>query len=98
MKILKGKDTFTQSEINKLEELIKIRNNTPSSKQKNIRDKMRNIGFYGRDDWGITDLQLSDLHTLINKKEIKVIGTNSIVSDTITIKSKETERLRQITT
>lgn len=93
MKILKGKDTFTQSEINKLEELIKIRNNTPSSKQKNIRDKMRNIGFYGRDDWGITDLQLSELHTLINKKEIKVIGTNSIVSDTITIKSKETERL-----
>lgn len=95
MKILKGKDTFTQSEINKLEELIRIRNNMPSSKQKNIRDKMRNIGFYGRDDWGITDLQLCDLHTLINKKEIKVIGrnTNSIVSDTITIKSKETERL-----
>lgn len=95
MKILKGKDTFTQSEINKLEELIRIRNNMPSSKQKGIRDKMRNIGFYGRDDWGITDLQLSDLHTLINNKEIKVIGrnTNSIVSDTITIKSKETERL-----
>ena len=70
MKDLKGKDTFTQSEINKLEELIQIRNYTPSSEQKGIRDKMRKLGFYGRDDWGITNLQLGDLQSLIKTKEI----------------------------
>ncbi len=97
MKGLKGKDTFTQSEINKLEELIQIRKNTPSSGQKSIRDKMRNIGFYGRDDWGITDLQLDDLHRLIRNKEIKIIGgnTQATISESTTIKSKVTESLTQ---
>jgi len=97
MKDLKGKDTFTQSEINKLEELIQIRNYTPSSEQKGIRDKMRKLGFYGRDDWGITNLQLGDLHRLIKNKEIKIIGgnTTAIISEATTIKSKETEKQTQ---
>ena len=57
MRELKGKNTFTLSDIKKLEELIRLRNNTPASGQKSIRQKMRNIGFYGQDAWGITNLQ-----------------------------------------
>lgn len=70
---MKGKNQFTQAEINELTRLIVLRNNTISSKQKSVRDKMRKIGFYGRDDWGITDMQVSDLQMLINTGEIKII-------------------------
>lgn len=74
MKKLKGKDEFTADTIKKLEELIKLRIKTPSSGQKSIRQKMRNLGFYGQDDCGITDMQVSDLHSLIKSGRIKIIG------------------------
>lgn len=47
MRNLKGKNTFTLAEIRKIEELIKLRIITAASGQKSIRQKMRNIGFYG---------------------------------------------------
>lgn len=47
---MKGKDTFTLADIKNLKDLIILRNNAPSSKQKGIREKMRIIGFYGKDD------------------------------------------------
>lgn len=47
---MKGKDTFTLADIKRLEELIVLRNNTSTSGQKTIRQKMRDIGFYGKDD------------------------------------------------
>ena len=59
---MRGKDTFKSAEINKLEGLIILRNRTPSSEQKAIRQKMRDIGFYGKDDWGVTNLQVADLN------------------------------------
>jgi hypothetical protein len=73
---MKGKDTYTSAEINKLKELINLRIRTPSSGQKSIRDKMRAIGFYGKDDWGITDLQIADLNSLITSNRIKVVDRN----------------------
>jgi len=69
---MKGKDTFTSTNINELKELIKLRNITPTSGQKAIRQKMRNIGFYGKDDWGIINLQIADLQSLIESGKIKV--------------------------
>ena len=74
MKKLKGKDEFTADTIKKLDALIKLRIQTPSSGQKAIRQKMRNLGLYGQDDWGITDMQVSDLHSLIKTGRIKIIG------------------------
>lgn len=71
---MKGKHTFTGLEIAELERLIVLRNKTETSKQKAIRQKMRDIGFYGKDDWGITDLQISDLRSLIKSGCITVIG------------------------
>ena len=47
---MKGKDTFTLADIKKLEDLIILHNNAPSSEQKGIRQKMRIIGFYGKDN------------------------------------------------
>ena len=65
MKKLKGKNLFTQKEIEELKRLITFRvNSTNKSEKKKLRDKMREIGFYGRDDWGINDCQIADLGQL----------------------------------
>ena len=85
MKVLKGKDKFTTNEIKKLEELINFRIKTPPSGQRAIRQKMRNLGFYGQDDWGITDLQIADLHLLIESGRIKVLEDNSSLSASIIV-------------
>lgn len=77
---MKGKNTFTTIEIHQLEELIILRNKVDASKQKSVRDKMRKLGFYGKDDWGITDLQVNDLNALIKSGRIKVIGASVINS------------------
>ena len=70
---MKGKNTFTQYEIEQLKALIKERVQAPSNKQKHIRDKMRAIGFFGGDDFGIKDCQLSDFENLIESGRIKVL-------------------------
>jgi hypothetical protein len=75
---MKGKDTFTQTEISELRNLIKERIKADRSRQKGIRAKMRNIGFYGSDDFGIVDMQPSDFERLINSGRIKVIGQKNI--------------------
>ena len=52
---MKGKKVFNANEIDLLKSLIRQRNNADRARQKSIRNQMRNIGFYGRDDWGIND-------------------------------------------
>lgn len=98
MNELKGKNEFTADEIKKLEELIKLRIKTPSSGQKSIRQKMRNLGFYGQDDWGITDMQISDLHSLIKSGRIRIIGNNFLTSSTATIIPKPIPTIKSATT
>lgn len=74
---MKGKRTFTSQEIETLKQLIRIRVNSSRNKQKQIRDKMRVIGFYGRDDFGIVDCKVSDLEKLIKQGIIKVVDYKS---------------------
>jgi hypothetical protein len=71
---MKGKKTFSTSEIKALRELIIQRVKADRSQQKSIRAKMRRIGFYGQDDFGITDMQPEDLDNLIKAGRITVIG------------------------
>lgn len=69
----KGKDTFTSKEITILRSLIEKRINTrDQSKQKLIRDDMREIGFYGRDRFGIVGLTHEKFQKLIDSREIKI--------------------------
>ena len=58
---MKGKNIFTKQEIEELNRLITLRTRADRTTQKHIRNKMREIGFYGRDDWGINDCQIADL-------------------------------------
>ena len=69
---MKGKKVFTKAEIEQLLQLIKERGQAPSDKQKSIRNKMRKLGFYGRDDWGIIDCTETDLIQLISNGKITV--------------------------
>ena len=70
---MKGKSNFKQSEIEQLKSLIRQRCNAIPSEQKAIRDKMRGLGFYVRDDWGITDMTIEKFERLIVDGVIKVI-------------------------
>jgi hypothetical protein len=69
---MKGKAEFTKTEIEELRRLIILRNKATKSEQKNIRNKMRKMEFYGRDDWEITNMQISDLDMLIKLKKITI--------------------------
>ncbi|OGU41353.1 MAG: hypothetical protein A3K31_17010 [Ignavibacteria bacterium RIFOXYA12_FULL_35_25] len=88
---MKGKNTFTKSEIYDLRNLIKLRVKADRNQQKSIRNKMRNIGFYGKDDFDIIDLQPSDFENLITSGQIKIIGedlSNDFNSEVKPIQSK----------
>lgn len=69
---MKGKKEFTEHEIMGLRMLIRERVKASSSDQKRIRNAMRSIGFYGRDDWGIIDCQESDLDDLLKSGKIRI--------------------------
>jgi len=72
---MKGKNVFTTKEIAELRVLITKRQHASRDEQKKIRHRMRAIGFYGQDDWGIHDCQLSDLDALIKNEQIIVVDS-----------------------
>lgn len=74
---MKGKNVFTQSEYDELERLVRLRVNASREDQKKIRNKMRRIGFYGGDDFGIIDLKIEDLRSLRKSGRIVVLGSKS---------------------
>ena len=67
---MKGKNEFTQIEINEIVALIRKRCSAPQSEQTKIRNKMRRIGFYGRADFGISDMTEEKFYRLIESKKI----------------------------
>lgn len=71
---MKGKNVFTKQEIEELRELIRQRVKADRYAQKRIRDKMRKIGFYGGDDFGIIDMTIEKFDKLIADKRIIVKG------------------------
>ncbi len=93
---MKGKNKFTIAEIGELRQLIRQRISADRSKQKSIRRRMRDIGFYGKDDFGITDLHPADFENLINSGLIIVLGENEDIKPVLKpladeIKTMETE-------
>lgn len=67
------KTSYTQFEIAELHKLIDLRRSASSSEQKRICGIMREkLGFYGRDDWGIVDLDHYHLDELITSGRITV--------------------------
>lgn len=69
---MKGKNVFTQREINEIIALIHQRCSANREEQKQIRAKMRRIGFYGQDDFGVFDMTEEKFYKLIESGKIKV--------------------------
>lgn len=69
---MKGKSSFNKREVELIESLILQRRNADKSQQKNIRSKMRNLGFYGS-DYGVKDMTIEKFHGLIESGQIKVL-------------------------
>ena len=69
---MKGKSIFNKREVELIESLILQRCNAGKSQQKNIRSKMRNLGFYGS-DYGVKDMTIEKFHGLIESGQIKVL-------------------------
>lgn len=69
---MKGKSVFSNREVELIESLIRQRCNAAKSQQKNIRSKMRNLGFYGS-DYGVKDMTIEKFHGLIESGQIKVL-------------------------
>ena len=69
---MKGKNEFTQSEINEIVDLIRQRCSAVSREQTKIRNKMRRIGFYGGDDFGVNDMTEEKFYSLIKSGIITI--------------------------
>lgn len=91
---MKGKNIFTKSEIDELKQLINKRVIANKSKQKTIRSRIRAIGFFGRDDFDIINLQLLDLENLIKNRQIKII--DEIAPNIEKVKVKKDIKQRKI--
>ena len=76
---MKGKNLFNKKEIELIESLIIKRCNAEKAQQKNIRSKMRNLGFYGS-DYGITNMTIDKFHRLIDDGKIKISDGNRFVN------------------
>ena len=82
---MKGKSIFNKREVELIESLILQRCNAGKSQQKNIRSKMRNLGFYGS-DYGVKDMTIEKFHGLIKSGQIKVLDAGQVISEP-TVKS-----------
>jgi len=67
---MKGTNKFTTEQVNELRLLIRQRCRAERADQKSIRNKMRKIGFYGLDDFGITDMTVEKFDALIKSGQI----------------------------
>lgn len=81
--LMKGKAIFTKEEAIVIEALIKQKCAADSSKQVGFRKKIRNLGFYAKDDFGI-----SGGYTVADfKRVVKIVGdTNKSVASNKVIK------------
>ncbi len=95
---MKGKNVFTEAEIALLRKLIIKRCNAFRSEQKQIRDEMRAIGFYGRDDFHITDMTIEKFDKLIESKKIRILKGEIVKEkndDTTLMQTQVASRLKE---
>lgn len=91
---MKGKNEFTEIEIENLKNLISEKIIAAPDKQKGIRNKIRNLGFYYSDfSTQKNGYDLNDLQKLIDNHEIKIIENNNYKSKKIRTTRIETKTI-----
>lgn len=89
---MKGKNTFTLTEVELIKRLINKKVVASKNEQKSIRDDIRNIGFYFSNYSNKKGYTVADFEVLIHSGQIKVIGgkykstEQAITKPTVTIK------------
>lgn len=74
---VKGRYTFTQAEIAELRRLVREKQTAPRDRQKQLRSKMRRIGFYITDfSFDQQGFVVSDLDELIEEGSVKITDAN----------------------
>lgn len=87
---MKGKSIYTKREVEQIMSLIRKRCSAGRNEQKQIRAKMRRIGFYGQDDFGIFDMTEDKFIELIKSGIIRV-SDGSVAINPIIQSCKEDE-------
>lgn len=82
---MKGKNKYTSNEISQIEKLIEEKLKAPSEKQKGVRNKIRNIGFYWEDfhpkgDVPKIEYNIENFRKLINNGIIITDTTNKYIN------------------
>ena len=78
-KKMKGKTEFNQIEVYEIKKLVKQKELASTSEQKNIRGKIRRLGFYYSDYSSKKEnYNLNDFEALIKNGSIKIIGEKTI--------------------
>ena len=86
---MKGKNIFTTNEVKEIVALIRKRCSADRSEQKQIRAKMRRIGFYGKDDFGIFDMKEEKFYGLIESGEINISDRGAATGPSIQTKREK---------
>jgi hypoxanthine-DNA glycosylase len=76
---IKGRNSFTQIEIDRLRRLIKEKVVATPGVQKGIRGKIRRIGFYYSDFSNKKGYTVEDFDGLIRSGQIKIIGNPEVI-------------------
>ena len=91
---MKGKNQFSEFEFEQLKRLTSEKVKASPDKQKGIRNKIRNLGFYYSDfNSQKIGYDLNDLQQLINSGKIKIIGQNKLPKPKVeSIKRTQTQK------
>lgn len=81
---MKGKKRFTKNEIERIKSLTRMKISASRSEQKQIRDRIRRIGFYYSDFSNSKGYDEYDIDVLIRNSEIEIIDNNESVTTTDT--------------
>ncbi len=89
---MKGKNQFSEFEFEMLKKLTSEKVKASPDKQKGIRNKIRNLGFYYSDfNTQKNGYDLKDLQQLINSGQIKIIGQNKLLKPKVSELIKPTQ-------
>lgn len=71
---MKGKNIFTEHEVNIIRELLIEKVKSTTNEQKRIRNRIRKIGFYITDYANKKGFTVDDFNELIEYKKIKIVN------------------------
>ncbi len=92
---MKGKKIFTNNEIEQIKNLTRRKISAPSSEQKQIRNRIRSIGFYYSDFSNSKGYDVNDIELLIRNGEIQINDKIESLTDSKTSESSKLFKMKK---